>query len=468
MPADYRQFPLLVVDDEPDILKSFRFNYGDEFEIVTAESGSHGLALLEAHDPSVIVADQRMPAMSGTEFLQRSMALRPDAMRIVLTGYTDVEAIIQAINTSRIYRYVTKPWESEELRLTLRRAVEVFHLTRENARLVEELRRATERLAAENAYLREAGTPHEIIGESPAIHEVLGLIGKVAPSASTVLIEGETGTGKELVARAIHTAGPRRERLFIAVNCAAFSEGVLESELFGHRRGAFTGATEDRKGVFEVASGGTLFLDEISETPPALQAKLLRVLQEGEIRPVGESRPRPVDVRVIAATNRVLEEEVRAGRFREDLYYRLRVFPIRVPALRERREDIPALARHLVRRLAAQLKKPAAVPTPETLALLARYPFPGNVRELANEIERALILAEPGAPLSEDLLSERVQEAAANGEPPGLLQQRTVEFERAEIEAALARAGGVKTRAAEHLGITYRGLLKKMRRLGMP
>src|SRR5262249_31567789 len=233
-----------------------------------------------------------------------------------------------------------------------------------------------------------------------------------------------------------------------------------------HRRGAFTGAHEDRKGLFEVASGGTLFLDEISETTPALQAKLLRVLQEGEIRPVGETRPRAVDVRVIAASNRSLEDEVKAGRFGEDLYSRLRVFPIRVPPLRERSEDVPALVRHLLRRFAAQMKKPVPEPTPEALALLQRYPFPGNVRELANELERAVLLADPGVPVGEDLLSERVQEAAG-AERPSVLQRRTDAFERDQIEAALARLGGVKTRVAEELGITYRGLLKKMKRLGM-
>jgi len=465
--VDYRKFPVLVVDDEPDILRSFSFNYGEDFELLTAPSGARALELLAVHDPAVIVADQRMPAMTGTEFLEQSMAVRPDAIRIILTGYTDVEAIIKAVNKSRIYRYVTKPWESEELRMTLRRAVEAFQLTRENARLVEELRRAYERLAAENAYLRKNERPHEIVGESPAIREVLTLVERVAPSRTTVLIEGETGTGKELVARAIHAAGPRRDHLFVAVNCAALSEGVLESELFGHRRGAFTGAVDDHKGLFTVADGGTLFLDEVSETSSALQAKLLRVLQEGEIRPVGETRARAVDVRVIVATNRRLEDEVKAGRFREDLFYRLGVFPIRVPPLRERVEDIPALARHLLRRLAAQVKKPVVEASEESLALLARYAFPGNVRELANELERALLLAAPGAPVTEDLLSDRLQEGTTDGAPRSLLQHRTDVFEREQIETALARAGGVKTRAAEELGITYRGLLKKMKRLGM-
>jgi len=463
---NYRQNPVVVVDDEPDILRAFAYNYGDEFEVLTAESGSRGLELLQAHDPAVIVADQRMPHMNGVEFLQRSMQLRPDANRIILTGYTDVEAIVAAINSSRIFRYVTKPWESEELRLTLHRAVEMFQLTRENARLVEELRQANERLAAENAYLRGATVSHEIVGESPAMREVMGLVGKVAASPATVLLEGETGTGKELVARAIHGASPRSDRLFVPVNCAALSEGILESELFGHRRGAFTGAIADRKGLFEVADGGTLFLDEVSETTPALQAKLLRVLQEGEVRPVGENRPRRVDVRIIAATNRQLAEEVKAGRFREDLYFRLRVFPIRLPPLRDRLEDLPALARHLVRRIATQLKKPVGEPTQDALAVLARYPFPGNVRELANELERAVLLSEPGAPLTEDVLSEHLQEANGRGSS-GVLESRTATFEREQIEAALVRAGGVKSRAAEELGITYRGLAKKMRRLGM-
>ncbi len=469
MEVDYRQHPVLVVDDEPDILRLFRYSYGDEFEVVTAESAAAGLEILKRTDASVIVADQRMPLMSGTEFLASSMAVRPDAMRIVLTGYTDVEALIEAVNASRIYRYVTKPWEDEELRLTLRRAIEMFHLARENARLVEELRRANERLAAQNAYLRKAadGSASEIVGDSPAIREALRLASRVAVMPTTVLIEGETGTGKELVARAIHAASPRRDGLFVAVNCAALSEGILESELFGHRRGAFTGAHADRKGLFEVADGGTLFLDEISETTLGLQAKLLRVLQEGEVRPVGDDRVHPVDVRVIAATNRRLADEVAAGRFREDLYYRLRVFPIRLPPLRDRREDIPALVRHLVHRIAAQLGKPVGDPTAETIAMLQAYPFHGNVRELANELERAVILVSPGEPITDDLLSDHIQDALRAATVTGVLQQRTDGFEREQIVAALQRAGGVKTRAAEALGLTARGLAKKMHRLGM-
>jgi Nif-specific regulatory protein len=350
------------------------------------------------------------------------------------------------------------------------RAIEAFHLMRENARLVEELRRANERLAVENAYLRDrdkATMPSEIVGDSAAIDKVLKLVGRVASTGSTVLVTGETGTGKELVARAIHAASQRRDELFIAVNCASLSEGVLESELFGHRRGAFTGAVSDRKGLFEVADGGTLFLDEVSETTPGLQAKLLRVLQEGEIRPVGDNRSLPVDVRVVAATNRRLEDEIKSGRFREDLYYRLSVFPINIPPLRERPVDIPVLARHLTHRLASQLRKSVGEPTPETLELLSRYAFPGNVRELANELERAILLAEPGAPISDDLLSDHVQEAASNGAPPGALKSSTDDFERQQILAALERAGNNKTKVAVELGLSYRGLMKKLRRLGL-
>jgi DNA-binding NtrC family response regulator len=464
---DYRAFPVLVVDDESDILRAFELSYGDDFTVLTAEGGARALDVLKNEDVSVIVSDQRMPGMDGSEFLERSMAVRPNSVRIVLTGYTDIDALVRAVNRSRIYRYLTKPWDDEEMRTALTRAIELFNLARENTRLVEELRRANDRLMVENAYLRKAKVdPGRIVGDSPPMREVLSLVEKVAAHPTTVLVVGETGTGKELVARAIHDASPRRERLFVAVNCAALSEGILESELFGHKRGSFTGAIADKKGLFEVADGGTLFLDEVSETTPGLQAKLLRVLQEGEIRPVGDTRDRKVDVRVVAATNRKLEDEVKAGKFREDLLYRLRVFPIRLPPLRDRLEDLPELASHLVARIATQVRKPVGEPTSETIAALQRYAFPGNVRELENELERAILLAEPGAPITEDLLSDHVL-ANGSGSAPSVLQTRTDGFEREQIIAALERSGGVKTRAAEELGITYRGLLKKMRRLGM-
>jgi transcriptional regulator with GAF, ATPase, and Fis domain len=253
----------------------------------------------------------------------------------------------------------------------------------------------------------------------------------------------------------------------VAVNCAGLPDGLIESELFGHRRGAFTGAVGDRRGLFDVADGGTLFLDEVGEATPALQGKLLRVLEEHAVRPVGGSHTHPVDVRVVGATNRALDHEVAAGRFRQDLYYRLSVFPVRVPPLRERPEDIPTLIWHFMRRLTRELGTPAATISDEALARLAAYSFPGNVRELANEVERAVILAGPAGVVTEDLLSDRVRTAGGHEGEGGDIAARLATFERAQIEAALARAGFVKTRAAEHLGITYRGLLKKMRRLAM-
>jgi two-component system response regulator HupR/HoxA len=463
-----------------------------------------------------------MPEMPGVEFLRQSQTIRPDAVRIILTGYADIEVLIDAVNSSRIYRYVTKPWEHQEMRITLKRAIEAYHLERENARLLDELQAANERLGAENVYFRqreeEDAGPEGIVGTSSAMGELQRLLERVGPSSSTVLLLGETGTGKELISRAIHRMSPRRDRMFVAVNCAALTESLLESELFGHRRGAFTGALSDKKGLFEVAHEGTIFLDEVGETTPAMQAKLLRVLQEGEILPVGETRPRKIDVRVVAATNRKLEDEVEAGRFRRDLYYRLRVFPIRVPPLRDRREDVPALAEHFLAKHAKRMGKRVPGITPEAQALLQAYSYPGNVRELENEIERAILLTDPGAPITPAELSEEIAleaegargdelrpatgpggarvaagaaavapgagpegaagglggagaagatGAAGAGAPATDLRGRTDTFEREQIQAALARNAGSKTRAARELGMTYRGLLKKMQRLGM-
>ena len=355
---DYREFPVLIVDDEPDILSSFRLAFRHEFTVHCAEGGAAGLEILEKEPIAVVVANQRMPEMTGLEFLQKTMDSRPDLVRIILTGYTDIDTLGEAINSSRIYRYVTKPWDPKELQITLRRAIETYRLERENERLVTELARANERLAGENEYLRSREArdhPRGLVGTGSRMSTMYGLLDKIADSPTTVLILGETGTGKELIARSLHERSPRQEKMFVAVNCAALTESLLESELFGHKRGAFTGAASDKKGLFEVANGGTLFLDEIGETTPAMQAKLLRVLQENEITPVGETRPRKIDTRVVAATNRNLETEVAKGRFREDLYYRLRVVPVRVPPLRERPEDIPDLVDHFIEKHAARL-----------------------------------------------------------------------------------------------------------------
>lgn len=340
----------------------------------------------------------------------------------------------------------------------------------ENERLLHELRQANERLAAQNRLLRKmvAPRPAEIVGDSEAIHHMLELVDEVAVSPATVLVEGEIGTGKELVARTIHAVSPRAEELFIVLHCGKLSERALESELFGHRRGDFPGAVADRQGLFEVADRGTLFLDEIGNVPLGVQAKLLRALEERAIGAAPDAASRPVDVRVIAATSRRLEDEVKAGRFREDLSAHLRACPIRVPPLRERPEDIPPLARHLMERLALRLDKWIGDFTSEALNLLCHYPFPGNVRELRNEIERAILLAEPGEPLGDDLLSDRIHEGALRShDDDESLRRRTADFERGEIGRALAAADGERTQAAAALGLTPRALAKKMRRLGM-
>ncbi len=280
-PVDYRAFPILVVDDEPEILRTFEFNYRNDFTILTAGDTDAALARIRDTDVALVLADQRMPGRSGVELLTEARALRPDSLRLILTGYTDMETLVRGVNEGEIYRYVTKPWDSAELRTILQQAIEAFAGARAK-------RAAHERLLEENRYLRrrDAEESHRtaLLGASPSMQRVFALIERVRDAPTAVLVQGETGTGKELVARAIHFGGTHRERLFVAQNCGALTESLLESELFGHRRGAFTGATVDKKGLFEVADQGTLFLDEISETTPSFQVKLLRVLEEGEIR----------------------------------------------------------------------------------------------------------------------------------------------------------------------------------------
>ena len=468
--VDYRAHPILVVDDEPEILHTFQFNYRNDFSILVAGDAESALAVLQSTDVAVVVADHRMPGRSGVELLADARQLRPDALRIILTGYTDMETLVRGVNEGAIYRYVTKPWDSAELRVILRRAIETFATTRRRRVVAEQLQHEKERLEAENRYLRqreETGL-RTIVGDGEAMRRVFTLVERVRDVPTPVLIEGETGTGKELVARAIHFGGAYRDRLFVAQNCGALTESLLESELFGHRRGAFTGATSDKKGLFELAHEGTLFLDEVSETSPAFQVKLLRVLEDNEIRPLGDGRSRRVRVRIIAATNRRLADEVQAGRFRADLYYRLAVFPIAIPPLRDRRGDIAALAQHFVVQHGARLGRNVAALSPGALVALGRYDFPGNVRELENEIERAVLLCPEGEDIGEELLSERVVRAttAARDNGGGTLAELVADFERARIVEMLAACGGNKSEAARRFGLTYRGLLAKMQRLG--
>ncbi|WP_437781630.1 sigma 54-interacting transcriptional regulator [Sorangium sp. So ce1097] len=346
-----------------------------------------------------------------------------------------------------------------------------------NARLIKRLVLAEERLQKENSFLkgreekRRGGGAVDIIGKSEAMGRVIAQLDKVVDTRVTVLIEGETGTGKELIAAAVHYRSRRRDKLFVAQNCAALAESLLESELFGHKKGSFTGATEEKKGLFEIADGGTLFLDEITETPLSLQSKLLRALQEGEIRPVGATSPKHVNVRIVAATNRNLEDEVARGRFREDLYYRLKVFPIRLPPLRERRDDIPVLAAHFLERYADEIGKPCGGFSQQAMELMVAYDWPGNVRELQNEVQRIVIQLDPGSFATPELLSPRIRQVeglvARAGTPKGSLKEMMDAVEKYFLLEALRGHNNNKTNAAKALGITREGLHKKLRQYGI-
>ncbi|WP_433933450.1 sigma 54-interacting transcriptional regulator [Sorangium cellulosum] len=346
-----------------------------------------------------------------------------------------------------------------------------------NARLIKRLVLAEERLQKENSFLkgreekRRGGGAVDIIGKSEAMRRVIAQLDKVVDTRVTVLIEGETGTGKELIAAAVHYRSRRRDKLFVAQNCAALAESLLESELFGHKKGSFTGATEEKKGLFEIADGGTLFLDEITETPLSLQSKLLRALQEGEIRPVGATSPKHVNVRIVAATNRNLEDEVARGRFREDLYYRLKVFPIRLPPLRERRDDIPVLAGHFLERYADEIGKPCGGFSQQAMELMVAYDWPGNVRELQNEVQRIVIQLDPGSFATPELLSPRIRQVeglvARAGTPKGSLKEMMDAVEKYFLLEALRGHNNNKTNAAKSLGITREGLHKKLRQYGI-
>jgi two-component system response regulator AtoC len=415
------------------------------------ESAEQALEALGQESAALILTDLRMPGTDGIEFMRRLRDLDEQVPVVMLTAYGTVEAAVQAMKLGAI-DFVAKPFDVDALELLIRRSLE------------------TSRHRAENRYLREQADSaprfEDLLGSSPPMQDVFELIRKVAPAKSAVLVTGETGTGKELVARAIHRLSPRRGQLFVPLNCAAIPADLLESELFGHVRGAFSGADSDREGRFGAADGGTLFLDEIGDMDQRLQAKLLRALQEGVIEPVGSNRRIRVDVRIVSSTNRDLEAGIRSGSFREDLFYRLNVFRIQMPPLRERKQDVPALAASFLREFGTDLGKGPLRLAGTAAAALQGYAWPGNVRELRNLMERAAVLA-PGSEVEAGLVSSLLPAPAAEGAESFDLGAAVGEAERRTILRALAAAGDRKVEAARLLGIGERTLWTKLRKHGL-
>jgi two-component system response regulator AtoC len=434
---------ILVVDDDPasrDLLRKVLATEGHQ--VIQAADGREALAELSRQPADLVVSDIRMPDVDGVQLLEKMREAAPDVPVILVTAFGDVEGAVDAIRRGA-FDYLAKPYDVDAIRLLVRRALAQSALVSENRELRRQVR---------DKYRLEG-----IVGRSESMLQVFKTAARVAQSEATVLIEGESGTGKEQVARAIHGASRRAEGPFVAVDCGAIAEGVLESELFGHARGAFTGAQTSRRGLFEEASRGTLFLDEMGDVGPALQARLLRALQEGEIRRVGANEPIPVDVRVLAATNKDLARLVKDGKFREDLYYRINVVNIRLPPLRERREDIPLLAEHFA---AKHGRAEGAAITAEARELLLAHDWPGNVRELENVIARALAL-NPSGLVTPDDLPDRLRGLPPGVPPLGSTDRPTLEeVERRYAARVLSETGGNKTRAAEILGIDRKTLYR--------
>jgi DNA-binding NtrC family response regulator len=435
---------LLIVDDDEDLRQILVRRFRQQgLQVTEAASAEEALPLADAERFDVALLDLHLPGASGIDLLERLKAIQPDLEAIVLTAHGSIDTAIQAMKRGA-YDYLTKPFQLTDLEIHLRKAHEKSQLRRRQWQLTEQLRYESPR--------------YRLVGSGPAMRKVVQLIEKVAPTEATVLVRGASGTGKELVARAIHLNSARREQPLVTINCAALQETLLESELFGHEKGAFTGAVAAKAGLFEVAEGGTLFVDEVAEMAPGLQAKLLRVLEDGHYRRVGATRERLANVRVVAATNKPLEEEQKAGRFREDLYYRLNVVSISLPVLRERSEDIPELIEHFL--TTRQIGPVRTHVDAEALALLTRYDWPGNVRELANVLERAQILAEDHLITSDDLPEALTSLAPGGGaDAPG--DPRCLrEIEKRHVEEVLRQEKGNKVQAARVLGISRRALYR--------
>jgi DNA-binding NtrC family response regulator len=450
---------ILVIDDEPSIRELLKdFLTGKGFEVVTASNGESGIHLLKEEKFDLLLLDLMMPGMNGMDVLRDIASEQIDVPAIMITAYASVSTAVEAMKLGA-FDYITKPFVLEDVHLAIKRALDVSRLQEENSRLKKELKKKF--------------STHKIIGNSLPIQEVIKFIEKIADTDSTVLVTGESGTGKELVAKTIHYNSSRARNTFVPLNCAAIPKDILESELFGHEKGAFTGAITTRIGRFELANNGTLFLDEIGELAPSLQVKLLRVLQEKEFERVGGIKTIKVDVRIIAATNRDLEKAVKEGIFREDLFYRLNVIPLHLPPLRKMKEDIPLLIEHFVLEISKRKKKESPKISHETMGCLVNYRWPGNVRELENLIERLIILKE-GDYITPDELPERFLE---NRQMPRVVTKSKLlssdgvdlnvvldEIENNMIIQALEMSKGVKSKAASLLGLNRTTLIEKMKK----
>ena len=446
--------PLILVAEDEDLMRAIISRLLEEagYRVSACASAEEALEAFAAEDVAATLTDIRMAGMDGLTLLDRLKDIDPEALVIVMTAYSSVDSAVAALRKGA-YDYITKPFVNEDVLQSVKNALRQRELFRENRHLRRELDRRY--------------SFSEIIGTSEALQRVFRLVEKVAATNTNVLIEGESGTGKELIARAVHHNSARADRPFVAINCGALPETLLESELFGHTKGAFTGATASRPGLFRSAEGGTVFLDEIGEITPAMQVRILRAVQEHEVTPVGSSAPVSFDARLICATNRDLEREVSEGRFREDLFYRLNVIELHLPPLRERREDIPLLVRHFITRTAREQQQREKAVEPAALTALLNYHWPGNVRELQNAVERAFTLS--GEVIDLDSLPPRVRESAARISPesirdPDGLRPTLAEIERRYILETLAAVNQDKTRAANILGIDLSTLYRKLKR----
>lgn len=454
---DTKSATILIADDDNSLRRVLEFQLQEAgYTVMTAENGSNAFAIFSSADIDCLITDWRMPQMSGLELLRRTNALNSEIPVVVITAFGDVETAVEAMR-SGAFDFITKPFNRESILLTVEKALKFGNIMAENRRL--------RRIVHESFQLGN------IIGASEKMRRVFQAVERVAKTDATVLIEGESGTGKELVAKGIHFSGSRRDRPFIAINCAAIPEALVEAELFGYKKGAFTGASTESKGKFEEADGGTLFLDEVSAMPLAAQPRLLRVLQEQEITRLGENRPRKIDVRIIAATNENLRERVSRHEFRDDLYYRLAVVPIRVPELRERREDIPLLVEHFLKKASERHDTNVPGIEREAFRALVDHDWPGNVRELENTIERMIILSDGDTLTIADVPASIVNRSLkALGEHGFSLPNEPIELEMLErdlIKEALSRFGGNQSQAARFLGITRSALIYRMQKHGL-